>query len=775
MAIGTLFGSSPESSGLYGIATGTGSNPTIISQTYFEWFIFTTSAGTPAAPTGGSWDFNTNTGTAPAGWSSFISGVPLNSLWFSVAFIDSRNPTVITWTSPGLISSQSVYATAYADVFTGNGSTVAWTLTQDPVVVNNTDVSINGVTQVPGTDYTLSGTTLTTTTAAPLNAVILVKYRQALPLSYYGAASNVQFTPVGALTATNVQAAIAEVVTDLALSSGSSTVGFLQAGTGAVATTVQAKLRESVSALDFIPVALHTSILNGTNATPLQTYIQTAVTSSGGNVDFGSTGAFLITGPIGLPDQEIYSENTINLTGRGAKIVVSSAEAVFTSFASLSDPNSTDNLYTAKINVSGIDFVGSGASVLFNGDRLYNVYVTGCSFKSFTSVLKSFRPRLSGIEGYVQSFAFIDNHFARNTKIVDGDVAFNFIFNDNFCEDNDAGIYFESVASPAIWNLRVNNNLFEGGGLFLKCGPILGGSISNNYLEANNDGDAATLLCHMYLIKGTSIANSGLTISGNSFQPTGTQATNVNWADIRLSVASGYRVINTKPPVIFGNYSGSYSLLSKQGIYTAFGNGGIGGDRKSLVTGTPSLHTENGVSFLNVFADYPDATFLAAGVHTVAAISTAEIKAFYAAFVTAIGKAHTAELIVAIQAATAAGVIVGSSVAKILLVIQGAQTAGDVTTMYVGGTLLGYAEIPAGSVFDSANPATATMKKVFTAPALTIVASGADNYLINLSGYAAVTSAPYGTSSRIISSSTLTNYANAWSQVPAGLLNVIQG
>jgi hypothetical protein len=64
-------------------------------------------------------------------------------------------------------------------------------------------------------------------------------------------AAQVEFTPVGALTATNVQAAIAEVVTDLALSSGSSTVGFLQSGTGAVATNVQAKLRQTVSVKDF--------------------------------------------------------------------------------------------------------------------------------------------------------------------------------------------------------------------------------------------------------------------------------------------------------------------------------------------------------------------------------------------------------------------------------------------------------------------------------------------------------------------------------------------
>ena len=167
MAIGTLFGGGSESSGLYGIATGTAVNPTVVSKGYCEWFIFTTSASTPATPTGGSWNFTSNIGTAPAGWFNFISGVPLNNLWFSVAFVDSRNPLVINWSTPGLISSQSVYATAYADVFTGNGSTVAWTLSNDPVVVNNTDVSINGVTQRPTTDYTVSGTTLTTTTAAP--------------------------------------------------------------------------------------------------------------------------------------------------------------------------------------------------------------------------------------------------------------------------------------------------------------------------------------------------------------------------------------------------------------------------------------------------------------------------------------------------------------------------------------------------------------------------------------------------------------------------------
>lgn len=251
MAIGTLFGTNTESVGLYGTPVG-GTVPSNIYQTYFEWLIFKESAGVPTTPTGGTWDFSANTGTPPTGWTTSVATVPLLAVWLSVGFVDSRNPTVITWSAPGLIStSNSIYATMYADVFTGNGTTINWTLTTDPVTVKNLDVSINGVTQVPTTDYTISGTTFTTTTAAPLGAVILVKYQQSLPNSYYGLASNVGFTPVGTIAATNVQSAIAEVNSDLAASSGSSLVGYLPAGTGAVATTVQAKLRESVSVLDF--------------------------------------------------------------------------------------------------------------------------------------------------------------------------------------------------------------------------------------------------------------------------------------------------------------------------------------------------------------------------------------------------------------------------------------------------------------------------------------------------------------------------------------------
>lgn len=52
-------------------------------------------------------------------------------------------------------------------------------------------------------------------------------------------------------TVDDISAAASDTLAALAASGGSSLVGYLPAGTGAVATTVQAKLRESVSVLDF--------------------------------------------------------------------------------------------------------------------------------------------------------------------------------------------------------------------------------------------------------------------------------------------------------------------------------------------------------------------------------------------------------------------------------------------------------------------------------------------------------------------------------------------
>lgn len=75
------------------------------------------------------------------------------------------------------------FGTANADKFSGTGSQTAFTLSANPGAQNNLDVSISGVTQRPGIDYTwTSGTTITFTTAPPSGTNnVLVRYMQGLP------------------------------------------------------------------------------------------------------------------------------------------------------------------------------------------------------------------------------------------------------------------------------------------------------------------------------------------------------------------------------------------------------------------------------------------------------------------------------------------------------------------------------------------------------------------------------------------------------------------
>lgn len=74
------------------------------------------------------------------------------------------------------------FATANANIFTGDGTTTTYALSANPGAQANLDVAIGGVTQLPGTDYTWTGgQTVTFTTAPPAGVKILIRYFQALP------------------------------------------------------------------------------------------------------------------------------------------------------------------------------------------------------------------------------------------------------------------------------------------------------------------------------------------------------------------------------------------------------------------------------------------------------------------------------------------------------------------------------------------------------------------------------------------------------------------
>ena len=68
------------------------------------------------------------------------------------------------------------------NTMTGDNSDTTLTLSMTPASVNNVDVYLDGVRQRPTTDYTVSGTTLTFTTAPPTGVVVIALTGSAEPI-----------------------------------------------------------------------------------------------------------------------------------------------------------------------------------------------------------------------------------------------------------------------------------------------------------------------------------------------------------------------------------------------------------------------------------------------------------------------------------------------------------------------------------------------------------------------------------------------------------------
>lgn len=115
--------------------------------------------------------------------------------------------TALVNLDPTALATIVAFGTANADTFTGDGTTVNFTLTANPGALANLDVSVGGVTQLPVIDYTWSGTTLTFTTAPPNTVKALARYFQALPQGTTDSGASA-FTRTGAYAAGTVGASL---------------------------------------------------------------------------------------------------------------------------------------------------------------------------------------------------------------------------------------------------------------------------------------------------------------------------------------------------------------------------------------------------------------------------------------------------------------------------------------------------------------------------------------------------------------------------------------
>lgn len=142
-------------------------------------------------------------------------------------------------------------------------------------------------------------------------------------------------------------------------------VTFIQAGAGAVERTAQSKMRETVSAFDFIPESLHASIINKSNNDDLSVYLQNAL----------NTGCLVMLPDIGLLN--IGSPLIVPSGGGIAGVNYNATIKAKNNFGNISlIRNITDNPQTLGARDTNIVLTG----FKIDGNRANNTSATEFSF-----------------------------------------------------------------------------------------------------------------------------------------------------------------------------------------------------------------------------------------------------------------------------------------------------------------------------------------------------------------------------------------------------------
>ena len=217
-------------------------------------------------------------------------------------------------------------------------------------------------------------------------------------------ASRITNTPSGTIAATDVQSAINEIVSDLSASSGSSLVGFLQSGTGAVARTVQAKERDVVSVKDFDA--------KGDGTTDDTVAIQAALDSAAKQVVFPAGGIYIVNGGL--------SVSTVS-------------QVIYAAGATIKLKASATTKYIIATTVGATDVVFDGGT--WDGNKA-NGNATGSTYDSYSIGMFADRCTVKnidsintygiGVKGFANYLSILNNRIRNTTQYgiyLDGSVS----------------------------------------------------------------------------------------------------------------------------------------------------------------------------------------------------------------------------------------------------------------------------------------------------------------------------------------------------------------
>ena len=325
----------------------------------------TTPAATYTSATGAT--FNTNpivldaAGRVPSSGEIWLG----EGVQYKFVLKDSNDVLIGTYDNVTGINSNFVNYNALEEIQTATAGQTVFNLTNSYQPGTNTlQVFVDGVNQYDGSSYSYTETNSTTVTfTAGLHVGALVKFTTAVTLSAGVTSANlVTFTGANG-TATTVAA--------LGTSSGSDLVGYLPAGTSAVATTVQAKLRETVSVFDFMTAAQITDVQANTYTLDVSSQIQTAINSGATCVTF-PPGSYRLNSSISIAAGSAIKD-IIGIGSVTLKFYTSVASSVF-------------EIQVGKqfLNFKNLYLLSNGTKS--DGYATYGILSTSNSYVSFESI-----------------------------------------------------------------------------------------------------------------------------------------------------------------------------------------------------------------------------------------------------------------------------------------------------------------------------------------------------------------------------------------------------
>jgi len=295
-------------------------------------------------------------GSAP---NSMSADIDLNSNDLLNARNGSFQGLVVAGTAVQPKDLEATGASVVTEQFTGDGSTKTFTLTYSPGVKDHTGVFIEGIYQKKD-GYSLSGTTLTFIIAPPLNAEIEVQVFRSLI--------------IGTTTATNVT--------------------YNQEGTGAVDTTLKAKLQESISVKDFGAL--------GDGSTDDTASIQAALTAAAGsNNVYLPASTYIVSDTIYIPSNTFFFGDGQNSVIKMVSTQGRDTTVVMTGFRN----NKRENIVIQdmEINFNRSRWTVTGGTKLtdaFSGTAGYDTYQDN--------------------NGTALSICYSENVLVKNVRAIDG-------------------------------------------------------------------------------------------------------------------------------------------------------------------------------------------------------------------------------------------------------------------------------------------------------------------------------------------------------------------